>query len=261
MNVKNIVLIGAGNLATNLAVALHDKGYRILQVFSRTEESAKMLAQKVNAQFTHRLEDVITDADLYVVALKDDVIPEVLDQLQLENSFVVHTAGSVPMELLSEYTNQFGVFYPLQTFSKKRLVDFSAIPICLEANSRENLDKLEAVARELSGEIHFLNSEQRLYLHVSAVFACNFTNFMFASAESVLNKNDIPFRILLPLIRETFDKAAKSSPSEVQTGPAVRKDKKTIDKHLKLLSDSDLLQNLYRFVSDAIITYYRNKQK
>ena len=257
----DVVLLGAGNLATNLAFALNEKGYSLKQVYSRTEESAKTLARALDTDFTNEIDEIDPGADLYFVSLKDDVIKDVLSRITFQPPLIVHTAGSVSIRVFDSFFENYGVFYPLQTFSKNRRTDFRNIPLCLEANSDENLKTLEKIAKDLSNEVHILSSEQRLHLHVAAVFACNFTNFMFVGAEKILRKNDIPFHILLPLIQETVDKIYQNSPLESQTGPAVRKDKQTMDRHLKLLSDSGLFQNLYRFVSDEIINYYQNNME
>ena len=256
-----IVFIGAGNLATNLAFALKEKGYTIKQVYSRTEQSAKELADGLSAGFTNDIKNIETAADLYFVALKDDVIGEVVNQLTFQPKLIVHTAGSIPMSLLTDVFDNCGVLYPVQTFSKHRKVDLQKIPLCLEANSDENYEILKSLAMDLSDNIHSLTSEQRLYLHVGAVFACNFSNFMCVGAETILEKHDIPFHILKPLIKETFDKIEQDSPSNGQTGPALRNDRKTMEKHQKILSDSGLFQNLYRFVSDAIINFYKKNKR
>ncbi len=257
----NIVFIGAGNLAVNLAHALNEQGFVIKQIFSRTEQSAQMLAESVDADYTTNTGEILAGEDLYFVALKDDVIEEVLPKVKINNGLLVHTAGSVPMEILASYSKNYGVFYPLQTFSKYRLVNFQNIPLCLEANSSGNLKVLQEIAGKLSDNVHNLSSEQRLQLHVAAVYACNFTNFMFVGAEHILSDKNISFHLLVPLIKETVEKIESESPAKAQTGPAVRNDKKTLDKHLKLLSGSWLFQNLYRFVSDSIIQYFKNNKR
>lgn len=255
----DIVFLGAGNLATNLALSLKETGYNIKQVYSRTEQSAKSLAKLTDSFFTNNLKEVLSEADIFVIAVKDDVIGEVLSQLSIKKGLLVHTAGSVPAGILSEYSKDFGVFYPLQTFNKHKRVDFNNIPVCLEANSEKNLNKLDSIAGSLTQNIYHLDSEERLHIHIAAVFSCNFTNFMFVSAEKILKEKNIPFDILYPLIRETTEKINQANPASLQTGPAVRNDRKTIDKHLKLLKDDELFQNLYRFVSDTIRQYY-NKE-
>ncbi|MFP4621289.1 MAG: Rossmann-like and DUF2520 domain-containing protein [Bacteroidales bacterium] len=254
-----IVFIGAGNVATNLAMAFRKSGHEIVQVYSRTSGSAEELAHQTVAEPITQLNRVVADADIYFLTVKDDVLEEVLNRFPHKNVFLVHTAGSVSMDLLSDFTNDYGVFYPLQTFTKDWLSDFSDIPLCIEANTDKNLNILGELAEELSNNVYHIDSMQRLYLHVAAVFACNFTNFMFASAENILQHHEIPFNVLKPLIRETVEKALIHSPYKSQTGPAVRGDRETIEKHLELLSHSRKLQNLYRFVSDAIMDFYQSK--
>ncbi|MFP4019341.1 MAG: Rossmann-like and DUF2520 domain-containing protein [Bacteroidales bacterium] len=255
-----IVFLGAGNLATNLALNLKEAGYNIKQVYSRTIQSARDLADITNAAYTNNLSQVADEADLFIVAVKDDAIEEVLKDIKIKKGLLVHTAGSVPLDVLSKYHGDFGVFYPLQTFSKQKRVEFTNIPICLEANSGKNMALLDTIAGKLTNRVYHLSSEERLYIHIAAVFACNFTNFMFVSAERLLKEKNIPFSIIHQLIRETTEKAYQDSPASLQTGPAIRNDRKTIDKHLKLLADDELFQNLYRFVSNTIIQYY-NKER
>ncbi|MGM0531545.1 MAG: Rossmann-like and DUF2520 domain-containing protein [Bacteroidota bacterium] len=256
-----IVFIGAGNVATNLAMALRKSGHEIVQVYSRTEESAEELAHQVVAEPITQMNRIIADADIYFLAVNDEVIEEVLSQFPHNDVFLIHTAGSVSMNVLKDHATDFGVFYPLQTFTKDWLSDFTEIPLCIEANTDRNLNILGQIADELSNNVYNIDSMQRLYLHVAAVFACNFTNFMFASAENILKNHDISFNVLNPLIRETVDKALIHSPSRSQTGPAIRGDKETIDKHVDLLSHSGKLQNLYRFVSDSIMDFYNSNKE
>lgn len=256
-----IVFIGAGNVATNLAMALRKSGHEIVQVYSRTKKSAEELAHQAVAEPITQMNRIIADADIYFLAVNDDAIQQVMKQFPHKNVFLVHTAGSVSMDILSDHSNDYGVFYPLQTFSKDWIVDFTDIPLCIEANTDKNQNLLEEIAEALSNNVYHIDSMQRLYLHVAAVFACNFTNFMFASAENILRNHDIPFNVLKPLIRETVDKALVHSPSKSQTGPAIRGDKETIEKHLDLLSHSEELQNLYRFVSNSIMDLYHSNEE
>ncbi|MCF8336265.1 MAG: DUF2520 domain-containing protein [Bacteroidales bacterium] len=253
-----IVFIGAGNVATNLAVAIRKSGHEVVQVYSRTEESAGELAHKTEAEAITRLDRIVADADIYFIAVKDDAIEEVLSQFPHNDVFLVHTAGSISMNMLRDYTDDYGVLYPLQTFSKDWLSDFTEIPLCIEANTDRNLNILGQIAEELSNNVCHIDTMQRLYLHVAAVFACNFTNFMFASAENILRNHDISFNVLKPLIRETVDKALVHSPSRSQSGPAVRGDREIIEKHLDLLAHSGKLQNLYKYVSESIMDFYNS---
>ena len=250
--IKNVVLIGAGNLATQLGLALYDSEINIVQVYSRTTESARTLAGKINAAFTTDLSAIKEHCDLYILALKDDVVSEVAAQVNFGNSLVVHTAGSLPMEILSVYTENYGVFYPFQTFSKNKKVDFSNVPVCLEANTPENFKNLEGIARKVSYKITQLNSEQRLVLHVAAVFSCNFVNHLYTLSENLLKEHNMGFELLYPLIQETTEKAMKLNLVEAQTGPSVRNDQEVIQKHIKLLSDRPELQKIYQLITESI---------
>ncbi len=249
-----IVFIGAGNLATNLAKALYRSGFRIIQVYSRTEASAEMLAKVVEAEHTTELSQVRCDASLYFVSLKDDALVELLPDIvnKKNNALFVHTAGSIPMDIWKGRTNRYGVFYPLQTFSKQREVDFNSIPVFIESNSVEDIGLLKTIASVLSEKVYEATSEQRKCLHLAAVFTCNFANHMYALAARLLDKYNLPFEVILPLIDETAGKVHQLSPSEAQTGPAVRFDRKVMDKHLEMLSDEPELQELYKLLSESI---------
>ncbi len=246
-----IVLIGAGNLATRLGLALHEKGCVIAQIYSRTEESARSLAEKTGAAYTHRIEDVINDADLYIFSVKDDALPQLLHKIEKNQSLWVHTAGSLPMDIFKNHAEHFGVFYPLQTFSKSKDVDFSTIPIYIEANQPQHLDSLKKLAARLSNQVIEASSEQRRYLHVAAVFACNFTNHMYAIAANLLEGKGLHFDHLLPLINETAQKVHTLHPKEAQTGPAVRFDEEVINRHLNMLEE-EKLRKIYHLLSENI---------
>lgn len=246
-----IVLIGAGNLATRLGIALHEKGCSILQVYSRTEDSARALAEKVGASYTHLIDQIVNDADLYIFSVKDDALPGLLRKMHKNEALWVHTAGSMPMDIFSLHTDNFGVLYPLQTFSKQREVDFSAIPIYIEANQPHHLDHLKKLAARLSTQVIEATSEQRKSLHVAAVFACNFTNHMYAIAANLLEEKGLSFDQLIPLINETAAKVNTLHPKEAQTGPAVRFDKAVINRHIEML-ENDNLKKIYNLLSENI---------
>ncbi len=250
----SIVFLGAGNLATNLAHAFYRKGFRVAQIYSRTEESARTLAQAVEADYTTNLADVTSDAQLYVVSLKDDALVELLPQMVAgkEKGVWVHTAGSVPMDIWKGHVERYGVFYPLQTFSKSRLLDFSEIPVFVEGSSEKEVNFLRQIASALSRKVLEATSEQRRNLHLAAVFTCNFTNHMYVLAERLLRRNNLPFDVLLPLIDETARKVHELSPLLAQTGPAVRYDMGVIGKHLDMLADEPEMQRIYRLLSDDI---------
>ena len=254
-----IVFIGAGNLATNLAKALYYKGFRIVQVYSRTEESARALAMKVEADYTTDLNEISKKAKLYIVSLKDAAFAELLPQITAEkqNSLLVHTAGSIPMSIWEGHAQRYGVFYPMQTFSKQREVDFREVPFFIEANTPQDAELLKAIAATLSEKVYEATSEQRKSLHLSAVFICNFTNHMYALADELLKKYDLPFDVMLPLIDETARKVHELTPREAQTGPAVRYDENVMNNHLSMLVDSPALQEIYKLMSKSIHEHHQ----
>lgn len=250
----SIVLVGAGNLATNLGKALCRKGVRPIQVYSRTEESAQTLADVIGASYTTRTDQIRKDADLYIVALKDDALPALIPPLTegRGDALWVHTAGSVPMQVWQGHAARYGVFYPMQTFSKRREVDFGNIPLFVESNSESDLALLKTLAAALTTQVHEADSEQRKSLHLAAVFTCNFTNHMYAVAEQLLQKYHLPFEAMLPLIDETARKVHELSPRLAQTGPAVRYDEQVMAGHLAMLADEPEWQQLYRQLSESI---------
>jgi len=250
--IQNIVLIGAGNVATHLGLAIQKTGRRIVQVYSRTESSAKQLGGKLKTHYTDALEEINPEADLYIVSVSDSALKVLSIRLNLNEQLIVHTSGSVSMDVLRNSSLNYGVLYPLQTFSKSREVEIFETPICVEANTNKNLEKLKGLAADLSKKVVEINSEQRKLLHLSAVFACNFTNFMYSIADKVLSEHNLDFNLLRPLILETALKVQQVSPAEAQTGPAVRREERIITEHLALLKNSPELQKIYRLLSERI---------
>ncbi len=246
-----IVFIGAGNLATCVSLEMQRAGMTIGQIYNRTRESAESLAKKLNCQWTTSIHEIVRDADLYIFSLKDSALAEIISQVKPNEGMWVHTAGSVPMNIFEGYAKRYGVFYPLQTFTKKRRVRLDGTPIFLEVNDPEDMKMLKKVAIALSGNAKELDSEKRKYLHLASVFACNFTNHMYMLADKILEQQDIPYDVLLPLIRETAEKINELSPAEAQTGPAVRFDKNIMDMQLNLLNDPSM-QTIYRLISQNI---------
>lgn len=247
----NIVFVGAGRLATNLALALHGKSFNIIQVYSRTIESAAFLAGKVDAIAITNLSEISPNADLYIFSVKDSVLTDLLNNIPPNKGLWVHTAGSLPLEIFDKYNPRFGVLYPFQTFNKDRLVDFREIPLFIETNIKEDLSILQDICCKISNQVYSLSSDKRQYLHLTGVFACNFVNQMYAISENILKKEGIPFDVVLPLIDETAAKVHQISPKDAQTGPAVRYDTNVIDKHLTLLEDKRL-KNIYKSISEYI---------
>jgi len=247
-----IVFIGAGRLATHLGPALCRAGYEIVQVYSLTKESAQALARLTASEPVTDLQQVARDADVYICALKDDVLPRILPELckGREEALFLHTAGSVSMDIFQPYARHYGVLYPMQTFSKERQLDFSEIPVFIEANSTTTFSVVESLASSVSHKVTPLSSDDRRYLHLSAVFACNFVNHCYDLAGQLLEEHGIPFDTLLPLIDETARKVHELSPREAQTGPAVRYDQAVIARQSQMLSG--LPHDIYELMSKSI---------
>jgi predicted short-subunit dehydrogenase-like oxidoreductase (DUF2520 family) len=254
--IEKIVLIGSGNLATQLASAFFENKVHIAQVYSQREESALALARKVNAKATNNLEEITQDTDLYIIAVKDSVIEEVMEKIRLPHDrLIVHTSGSMPMKILDGFSDHFGVFYPVQTFSKNRPVSFENIPVCIEANHPYALLELEQLGKRISKNVVQIDSEERKTLHLAAVFVNNFANHMFAIGADILNERKLDFDLLKPLIAETAAKVQKMHPIDAQTGPAKRYDQNIINAHLTMLNKKTEYQKIYSFVTDSIFHF------
>ncbi len=245
----SISIIGSGNVAQHLVkVISKTDGLQIGQVIVREIQSNSnfISSDKMCSNYNE-----IKPVDLFIIAVSDDAIVKVSSKLPFENQLVVHTSGSVTLIDLDS-KNRKGVFYPLQTFSKNKEVDFKTIPICLEAENKSDYEILQKVANLLSDKVYKINSEQRKALHVAAVFVCNFTNHLYKLGNDICDKNEIPFEILKPLIQETSHKIETLSPKEAQTGPAKREDIQTINKHLQFLSDQNQ-KDIYKTLTKSII--------
>lgn len=245
----SIVIIGSGNVAQHLISAfLQSDEIELIQVFSRQKESVSHLisSDKIVSDFTE-----IKQADLYLIAVSDNAIADVSTKLPFENRLVVHTSGSMPMEILDS-KNRRGVFYPLQTFTKNKTVDFKEIPICLEAEDEKDFKTIETVATTISSVVQSISSEQRKALHVAAVFVCNFVNHLYKIGNEICEENQLSFELLKPLIIETAQKIIHLSPENAQTGPAKRNDSETINTHLNFLSDENQ-KEIYKLLTKSII--------
>ena len=248
-----IVLIGAGNLATHLGKALHAAGHDMVQVFSRTMQSAETLASLLDAEPLTDMAQVRDDADVYIFSVKDSALEQLISQLcGGEKKVFLHTAGSMPMSVFRGKALHYGVLYPMQTFSKQREVDFSIIPCFIAANDEFALKQIEGLAGQISHRVYQLSSEDRKYLHLSAVFACNFANHCYAASQKLLQQHGIPFDVMLPLIDETAAKVHGMTPKEAQTGPAVRYDENVIGKQIQLLENQPYFQKIYDCMSKSI---------
>lgn len=246
-----VVIVGAGNLATGVALEMHRVGITIGQVYSRTEESAAALAKRVGSVWTTDPGQVIDDTDLYLFALKDSALLEIISRIKPNKGLWVHTAKSVHMDVFKGHVERYGVFYPLQTFTRERPISLDGTWIFLELHAPEDEKMLKKVAQALSGKVQCLSSKKRKMLHLSAVFACNFTNHMYHLATKLVEEEGIPGEVLFPLIDETAAKIHTIPPADAQTGPAVRFDKTIIDNQLALLKDP-AMKALYQLISQNI---------
>ena len=256
---KKVSFIGSGNVATHLAKGFMDKGIQIKQVFSLNLSKAELLANAVSAEGINDINLLDTeDVDLIILSVKDDVIEEIAQSFDSNNVTIVHTSGTVPMKALAAHKN-YGVLYPLQTFSKLKEMDLSNIPFCVEGNSKRVCIELIDYSAVISNDVRKVDSLARKSIHLSAVFACNFTNHMLAVADKILHESQQDISILKPLIEETIKKALSSSPAKVQTGPAIRKDYDVIEHHIGRLEGNPLLQNIYKDITESIINWKENE--
>src|SRR5690606_8488038 len=243
---KSIVLLGTGNVATHLFTAINKTlSFKIVKVYNH---NYKRLENIKDVPVTTKCEEISQD-DIYLIAVKDDQITRVSQNLKSNDSLVLHTAGGKSMEILNTHPRT-GVFYPLQTFSKKKEMEFDNIPICLEAGNEDDYHILENLAGELKGKVYRIDSAQRRSLHVAAVFVSNFVNYLYTEGEQICRENKIPFEILLPLIKETAHKASLMSPYDAQTGPALRNDREVMEGHLAQLTPQQ--QEIYTLLTHSI---------
>ncbi|RSK40054.1 DUF2520 domain-containing protein [Hymenobacter perfusus] len=251
---QSIVLLGAGRVAQHLAPALAAAGHSIVGVWSRTPESAAAVAATVPGAAVLDSLQHLPAAAVYLLALPDAVVPEVLAAAQFPaRALVAHTAGALPLSVFAGYSHiRGGVFYPLQTFSPGRQIQWPAVPLCLEAADAAGLATLRALAASLSQEVRELSSEQRLQLHMAAVWACNFPNHLLGISHALLAQAGQSWELLHPLIRETVDKALALPPFTVQTGPAVRYDAATLARHEAALATHPDWQTLYKELTASI---------
>ncbi|MEZ4853786.1 Rossmann-like and DUF2520 domain-containing protein [Flavobacterium sp.] len=243
-----VSVIGSGNVAQHLIkVFLQAPKIELVQAFARQPQASLHLLPKEKITNDY---NTLQDADVYIISVSDNAINEVSNQLPFTNKLVVHTSGTTGLDAITD-KNRKGVFYPLQTFSKNKVVDFSTIPICLEAENKEDYSLLESLANAISNNVYSISSEQRKSLHVAAVFVSNFVNHLYSIGSEICKENDVPFEILKPLIQEVANKIETLSPKEAQTGPALRNDTKTIEKHLKFLKDSNYY-DIYQLLTQSI---------
>lgn len=247
-----ISILGAGNVATQLALAFKKAGHEIVEVYNRSNDAGMDLARTVGASFTSNLE-TLKPAEVFIVAVKDDAIAEIALGLAKSDAIVAHTSGTKSMALLERCSSNPGIFYPLQTMKKSTKVDFRNVPVLIEGSNNFTAQKLQLLAKTISQNIHLVDEQQRQWIHIAAVFANNFTNHLYDLSEKMLAGQNLPFDILKPLIFKSIENLSQYSPAEIQTGPAVRKDFQTIEKHMQLLADDTRLQKIYEILTESII--------
>ena len=257
-----IAIIGSGNVAWHLGKALQQAGHELVAVYSPTAAHREALAEELAPAKAVAAPDLrATGAELVVIAVPDAALASVAAEVQVpEGAIVVHTSGSQPLATLQGIAGaRTGVFYPLQTFSKSKPVDFKTTPLLIESDEEQTLLDLREVANTISNEVHQVDSHKRKQLHLAAVFACNFTNHLLGLSRQLLQQAALPDTLLQPLIQETIAKAMQHHPFQVQTGPAVRHDQNVIEEHLKSLQDQPLYQQVYRVLTQSIQEHSHRK--
>jgi len=251
----DISIIGSGNLAWHLAPELENAGHRIVEIYSRTLKNAKSLQKRLyNAEINPTLDFSGSDAEIFIFCISDDAIQNVAQEIALPNgACAFHTSGSQPISKLS-YTStpDIGVFYPLQTFTKGKRISFEEVPILVEAENKTSMNILKNLGKSISKHVLEVSSADRLVIHLAAVFACNFTNYLFAIASRLLDQQGYNFEILRPLIAETINKSLDIGPENAQTGPAARGDIEILDKHMAILQKSEY-KEIYHLITEKIL--------
>lgn len=257
---RKISIIGSGNMATNLALTLYQHNFDIQDIISRTKENAITLASKVDAKAKTKPSDISNDADTVFFCVSDNILPEIINNNTFKGKILIHTAGSIELNIFDDKSESYGVMYPLQTFSKDRIADFKNTPLFIEASDNYSYSRIKQIAEKISNQVQFLDSERRIKLHIAAVFSCNFVNHMYTIASDILKDIDLDFSTLETLIKETTEKVAeKKDPYKTQTGPAIRNDNYTLSKHLDNLNYDKNLSDLYRILSNRIFETNRKK--
>jgi|SRR5690606_15064539 len=252
---RSVVIIGAGNVAFHLTRALIQNTVNVRQIFNRTLATAQELGEANNINYTDKISE-LEKAELYIIAASDSAVEELSHYIPYDDTLVVHTSGSLGTDVLKgDYRK--GVFYPFQTFTKRKNLRYEDVPFFVEAESKDDEEALFKLADKISNEVHRVNSEKRRKIHMSGVWASNFVNHLYYIAQSICKEADVPFDVLRPLIEETALKVQDLEPLDAQTGPAKRGDDLIIQKHLDLLKDSRQ-QQLYQLLSDSIKRTYSN---
>lgn len=258
--IKRITIIGAGNVGHNFGLAFRQAGYLIHEIFSKTQNSALLLSQTLNCNYTTNLEEISPLADLYIVAVNDDALDSVVKKIKIKDKPIIHTSGFTSLEVFKQNGfTKYGIFYPVQSFSKNETESLSQLPICVEGNSQEMENLLISLAGSVSNKVFSMDSKKRQALHIASVFANNFSNQMFQIAYEILKSNNISFEIIRPLVSKTAAKIKSELPINTQTGPAKRNDANLIKNHLEYLNENSDYQAIYDLVTKSIYKSHQGK--
>jgi len=255
-DIRRISMVGTGNVATHLARVLTKAQVRIIDIYSPQQAHAKTFSLSFGCHIASSLQELSTDTDLILLCVPDNQVSAVGAQLSPGSAIIAHTSGIVGLDKLQVGNAKTGVFYPLQTFSKQRIVDFSNVPMCIESNDAETFGKLTQLAYKISNKVVAISSPEREILHLTAVMVNNFTNMLYGMAHDILDNHELSFDLLLPLIRETASKVMEMKPAEAQTGPARRNDDLTMTRHMELLDKFPHYREIYQLITDHIIKKY-----
>ena len=246
-----IVILGSGNVAFHLAKAFHQKKIPVAHIFGRNESDLKAISSEFNIPYST---EELVNADFYLIAVNDDSVEEISKKISEKNCLVAHTSGSLPVDILKGNYRK-ASFYPLQTFSKSKDLNYAEIPFFMEAENAADLEMMKNLVSKISSHVIESTYEKRKYIHLTAVFACNFVNHLFARAKEISDSQEIPFQYFLPLIEETTEKILSIDPKSAQTGPAVRNDKRVLELHEALLTEPEKLK-IYKTMNESIKKMY-----
>ena len=248
-----VVIIGAGNVASVFGRLISAANHEIIQVYSRSISSAQSLGKELGCSFVDNLEAVDLTADIYILAITDNALQKIQDSLFLGDKLVVHTAGSVSKKVLSNISSQYGVMYPLQSLRKDQSADQSIIPLLIDANKESVLSIIEQFAFTLSSVVSIVGDDKRLCLHLAAVIVNNFTNHLYTLTAEYCKNEEVDFKMLQPIIEQTALRLRANLPADLQTGPAIRSDQSTLDKHIQALSNHPELKTIYLTFTESLL--------
>ena len=248
-----VVIIGAGNVASVFGRLILAASHEIIQVYSRSISSAQSLGKELGCSFVDNLEAVDLTADIYILAITDNALQNIQDSLFLGDKLVVHTAGSVSKKVLSNISSQYGVLYPLQSLRKDQSADQSIIPLLIDANKESVLSIIEQFAFTLSSVVCIVGDDKRLCLHLAAVIVNNFTNHLYTLTAEYCKNEEVDFKMLQPIIEQTALRLRANLPADLQTGPAIRNDQSTLDKHIQALSNHPELKTIYLIFTESLL--------